>query len=117
MLFNFYSRVTTVRLGEYNVGTDPDCVERDEGDFECSNVTVVAVEEKIVHEDYNPYDQNQYHDIALLRLAQDVTYTGEFNFNYIKKALNQRTFLWQSCLDLLKLRVCNFLLNLVESFR
>lgn len=36
----------------------------------------VPIEELIPHEQYNPNDRNQYHDIALLRLKLDVEYTG-----------------------------------------
>lgn len=68
---------TTVRLGDYNIDTDPDCVESVGNIIECApSPLILNVEEKIVHEDYNPYDLNQYHDIALLRLAEEVKYTG-----------------------------------------
>lgn len=52
-------------------------MEKVEGIKKCAPpVLIVPVEEKIAHEDYNPYEVNQYHDVALLRLAQEVTYTG-----------------------------------------
>lgn len=35
----------------------------------------VPIVEKIAHEDYDPEDPNQYHDIALLRLFREVPYT------------------------------------------
>jgi hypothetical protein len=38
-------------------------------------LTDVAVVEKIVHEQYDPKSRNQHHDIALLRLSQNVKYT------------------------------------------
>lgn len=37
----------------------------------------IAIEEKIMHEKYNPSSNNQHNDIALLRMRQKVTY-GEF---------------------------------------
>ncbi|XP_050504927.1 serine protease easter [Diabrotica virgifera virgifera] len=69
-------KLVGVRLGEYNLETDTDCVQTVSGQ-KCAPPPVnVAVEEQIAHEQYKPYDQNQYHDIALLRLARNVKITG-----------------------------------------
>ena len=46
----------------------------------CNNPPVdISVEEKIVHENYEPKSRDQHNDIALLRLSKDVQYT-----NFIK---------------------------------
>lgn len=77
MLFLFQIRVS-VRLGEYDTETDEDCLENRTG-RECADPAVdVPVEERIPHEDYDPQDQNQYNDIALLRLSRDVRFTGSY---------------------------------------
>ncbi|CAG9862801.1 unnamed protein product [Phyllotreta striolata] len=70
-------KLSSVRLGEYNTETDSDCVSLQNGKQRCAPPPVnVLVEEAIAHEQYNPYDVNQYNDIALLRLAREVKYTG-----------------------------------------
>lgn len=64
-------------MGEYNTETEEDCVETGKGKQQCAPPAVdVAVEETIAHEDYNPYDTNQYHDVALLRLIRNVQFSG-----------------------------------------
>ncbi|KAG7204080.1 hypothetical protein KM043_001931 [Ampulex compressa] len=69
----------SVRLGEHNTETDPDCVQDDE-DLICADSAVwVGVEEQIAHEEYRPNSREQRYDIALLRLSRDVQFT-----NYIK---------------------------------
>lgn len=68
----------SVRLGEYDTETDRDCVNNG-FTTECSDPTVnVPVEERIAHENYNPTDTNQFHDIALLRLSRDVKFTSKY---------------------------------------
>lgn len=58
-----------MRLGESDAASDPDCVEST-----CApGVVDVAVEEKVVHEDY----QRGVNDIALLRLARPVVFSGK----------------------------------------
>lgn len=70
-------KLVSVRLGEYNTDTDLDCVTI-MGFKQCALPAVdVPVEQQIAHEDYDPFDTNQYNDIALLRLIRDVKYTGE----------------------------------------
>ncbi|XP_034250614.1 serine protease easter-like [Thrips palmi] len=59
--------LVTVRLGESDAATDPDCVESS-----CApGVVDVAVEDKVVHEDY----RRGVNDIALLRLARPVAFS------------------------------------------
>lgn len=69
----------SVRLGEYDTETDTDCVVEHNHRY-CSDPTIdIKIEEKMAHELYDPYDVNQHHDIALLRMEEEVTFT-----NYIK---------------------------------
>ncbi|XP_057664233.1 CLIP domain-containing serine protease HP8-like [Diorhabda carinulata] len=73
-------KLVGVRLGEYNLDTEEDCKLTAKGTNICAPAPInVAVEEKIAHEQYNPNDPNQYHDIALLRLSRPVTFT-----NYVR---------------------------------
>lgn len=72
-----YAFSISVRLGEYDTEKDPDCVELFGGRKDCSPPPVnIPIEELIPHEQYNPNDRNQYHDIALLRLKLPVKYSG-----------------------------------------
>uniref|UniRef100_A0A1Y1L107 CLIP domain-containing serine protease n=1 Tax=Photinus pyralis TaxID=7054 RepID=A0A1Y1L107_PHOPY len=68
-------QISNVRLGEYNTQTAKDCIPQSGYEY-CSDPPLdVAVSEVVVHEMYDPFDQNQYHDIALLRLEYDVQFT------------------------------------------
>lgn len=67
--------LSQVRLGDWDVSRSKDCYHN-----ECSNPYLdVMIEKTIVHENYSPSDKNQYNDIALLRLTEDVQVT-----DYIK---------------------------------
>lgn len=69
-------KLTSVRLGEWDTTTDTDCDDSFTNERVCNNPHVdVSVEEKIVHESYEPNSKNQHHDIALLRLSRNVQYT------------------------------------------
>lgn len=64
-----------VRLGEWDTSTDQDCEGVGE-DTDCSPDPMdVVIERKIPHPDYNPLAVEQYNDIALLRMAQRISYT------------------------------------------
>lgn len=58
-----------VRLGEWNLQTDPDC----EDDVCADRAIDVPVAENITHEGFQT--TGQANDIALLRLAHSVTFT------------------------------------------
>ncbi|XP_060648956.1 serine protease 7 [Drosophila nasuta] len=61
-------QLTTVRLGEYDISKEIDCVRN-----VCNRpVLEIGVEEVIVHPQYNADDNNRHHDIALIRLNQQV---------------------------------------------
>lgn len=63
--------LTSVRLGEWNTQTETDCQNK-----KCSNTPInVAIEKFIIHENYNPKSVNRSNDIALLRLARNVSFT------------------------------------------
>lgn len=55
-----------VRLGEWNLLTNPDCDE----DNICAPPTVdFSIQQRIVHDDFVPFAESQHFDIALLKLA------------------------------------------------
>ncbi|KAF5306620.1 hypothetical protein FQA39_LY08809 [Lamprigera yunnana] len=67
------SKVVAVRLGEYNIKREKDCVKFSTVD-ECSNpVQDVGIERRIKHPKYNR--RFGLHDIALLRLNRSIVYT------------------------------------------
>lgn len=65
--------IDSIRLGEYDITTDKDCVK----DFCLDPVVDIRVDKVIPHERYLPESLNQYHDIALIRLSQSVKF-GKF---------------------------------------
>ncbi|KAM7364380.1 serine protease 7 [Cochliomyia hominivorax] len=59
-----------IRLGEYDISSEIDCIGSD-----CNNkVLELDFEEVIPHPQYDPKNVNRYHDIALIRLAENVNY-------------------------------------------
>lgn len=63
-------KLSQVRLGEWNTSSQSDCVSGD-----CSPAPLdVPVEQILAHEGYDPTDDNQHNDIALLRLARNVPF-------------------------------------------
>jgi hypothetical protein len=68
--------LVAVRLGEWDRSSDVDCDESFVGERICNDPPVdIPIEKLIPHEQYDPTSLNQHNDIALLRLAQPVTYT------------------------------------------
>lgn len=65
-------RLTSVRLGEWDLENENDC---DEEDICSDPVRDIPIAESISHENYVPRSQGQLNDIALLRLARSVTYS------------------------------------------
>lgn len=63
--------LSSVRLGEWNKTSVRDC---ELGDCNDSPLDL-SIEDFVVHENYFPYSIDQHNDIALLRLAQEVSYT------------------------------------------
>lgn len=65
----------SVRLGEYDLSTSRDCITDDYGS-DCADPPVnVEIEEQIAHELYFDSNVNKYHDIGLLRLKDEVSFT------------------------------------------
>ncbi|XP_075145131.1 serine protease 7 [Haematobia irritans] len=63
--------LTRIRLGEYNINEEIDCISGD-----CNNKVVeVGFEQVIAHPEYDVRNNNKYHDIALIRLDQEVQYS------------------------------------------
>lgn len=62
-------------MGEYNIESDNDCDAVNVKD--CAPPPIdVKIEKKIIHPDYDPKNPHQYHDIALLKLAELVDFNG-----------------------------------------
>ncbi|XP_067638576.1 serine protease 7 [Eurosta solidaginis] len=63
--------LSTIHLGEYDISKEIDCIQQD-----CNNKVVkLGYEQVIPHPQYQPNNKNRHHDIALIRLAEDVAYT------------------------------------------
>lgn len=72
MNFRFFCR-SSVRVGEYDTSSDPDCATTG---FCAPRSVNHAISHVIVHPDYK---QGQYHhDIALLVLKTPLNYSGEY---------------------------------------
>lgn len=69
----------SIRFGEYNIETEEDCMPSriPSGQIlKCADPVVeVGVEKIIVHPDYNDKSRGKMHDIALIRLNTNVTYS------------------------------------------
>ncbi|XP_063698018.1 serine protease easter-like [Culicoides brevitarsis] len=69
-------RLVSVRLGEHDLTQNPDCegygYMRDCADYHLD----IPIEEVVVNNGYSPYDDQQYNDIALIRLAKTVKFTA-----------------------------------------
>lgn len=72
-------RLLGVRLGEWNLLTGEDCESQDGRRVCAPNSLDVAIEEVLVHENYQPLSRNQQNDIALIRLVRKIQFT-----DYIK---------------------------------
>uniref|UniRef100_W8BLL3 CLIP domain-containing serine protease n=1 Tax=Ceratitis capitata TaxID=7213 RepID=W8BLL3_CERCA len=63
--------LATIHLGEYDISKEIDCIQQD-----CNTKVVkLGYEQVIPHPQYKPNNNNRHHDIALIRLAEDVTYS------------------------------------------
>lgn len=67
-------------MGEWDTATPEDCDDSFTNEKICAPPAIdVNIVELIPHPQYDPYNNNQFNDIALLRLEVDVPYT-----DYIK---------------------------------
>lgn len=69
-------KIVGVRLGEHDLSNaGPDCE-----DDHCADPHIdMAIDKLIVHEDHNNEQRGQWDDIALIRFAQDVTFSAYIN--------------------------------------
>lgn len=66
----------SVRLGEWDIRTNPDCEVDINGKKSCAPPFIeLGIEKAISHPNYISSSSEQFYDIALLRLEQTVTYT------------------------------------------
>uniref|UniRef100_A0A1Y1K0Y6 Peptidase S1 domain-containing protein n=1 Tax=Photinus pyralis TaxID=7054 RepID=A0A1Y1K0Y6_PHOPY len=73
-VLNPWNNNLVVRLGEFNVMTDVDCLNHTSFGEECSDpVQEYSAENIIVHPDYNP--RTSHNDIGLVRLSRNVEYS------------------------------------------
>ncbi|TDG45024.1 hypothetical protein AWZ03_008585 [Drosophila navojoa] len=64
-----------VRLGEFNVKTEPDCIE-EPNYLSCADAALdIAYEHIHVHPEYKEYSSHKYNDIAIIRLKHPVSFT------------------------------------------
>ncbi|KAH8241318.1 hypothetical protein KR032_007846, partial [Drosophila birchii] len=86
--------VTSVRLGEWNTSSNPDCVTQLNGRTHCSaSYLELDVEQRTVHMGYQIGSKSHQNDIALLRMRQPVRYTTEIKPICVMSSIHQ---LWNS---------------------
>lgn len=69
--------LSNVRLGEYVISTPEDWDNTTYLYNICAPPALdFAIEQIILHENYNPMDKNKHNDIALIRLQGNVTFTN-----------------------------------------
>ncbi|XP_037729713.1 melanization protease 1 [Drosophila subpulchrella] len=69
-------QLTGARLGEWDASTNPDCTTGKNGRRDCNDPYIdCPVVERIPHPQYPGNSRDQLHDIALLRLQDEVKYT------------------------------------------
>ncbi|XP_070502642.1 serine protease easter-like [Chironomus tepperi] len=65
-----------VRLGEWDTAQEVDCDDSFKNERVCSQPPIdVNIVERIPHPQYDPYNNNQFNDIAMLRLEHPIEYT------------------------------------------
>jgi hypothetical protein len=63
-------------MGEYDITTDTDCIQELNGQLDCMDAPVDYEVEKIIpHPLYNPKNPSKHHDLALLKLKENVKYS------------------------------------------
>uniref|UniRef100_A0A182FC41 CLIP domain-containing serine protease n=1 Tax=Anopheles albimanus TaxID=7167 RepID=A0A182FC41_ANOAL len=68
------SKLIGVRLGEHDISKSIDCIVYSNGEKSCTDPPVDArIETTVVYPQYNPW--TLLHDIALIRMAQEVTFS------------------------------------------
>lgn len=65
-----------VRLGEFDITNDTDCIQELNGQLDCTDPPVdYAIEKILPHPLYNPKNPSKHHDIAILKLNDTVKYS------------------------------------------
>jgi Trypsin len=65
-----------VRLGEFDITNDTDCIQELNGQLDCTDPPVDYTIEKIIpHPLYNPNNPSKHHDLAILKLNDVVKYS------------------------------------------
>lgn len=69
------TKLVGVRLGEWNLSTNPDCDDSFINEVVCNNPHVdIGIENVIIHEKFLPQSFNQHNDIALIRMNQRIVF-------------------------------------------
>ena len=92
LIFNdtfLFNRVDFVRLGEQTFNQTKDCnVEKEKNETSCADPPVdIPVQKIFIHPRYEEVDDQKVHDIALIRLAEKINFTG-MTFDYTMLCLN-----------------------------
>lgn len=81
LILIFLNNRTSVRLGEHDLSKDPDPEDLAGQPYYADPAVNVQIERVIVHPLYDT--ETLAHDIALLKLAKDITFSGKCNkFDY-----------------------------------
>lgn len=64
-----------IRLGEFNTETERDCMKYGRRKICADPIVELGIEKIILHANYSEHSPQRYHDIALIRLDQDVKST------------------------------------------
>uniref|UniRef100_A0A1A9WB41 CLIP domain-containing serine protease n=1 Tax=Glossina brevipalpis TaxID=37001 RepID=A0A1A9WB41_9MUSC len=65
-----------VRLGEFNVRTEPDCIEEINYLNCADSVLNIEIDHIFIHPEYKENSRNKFHDIAVIRLEDEVTFSN-----------------------------------------
>lgn len=65
-----------VRLGEFDITNDTDCIQELNGQLDCTDPPVDYTIERIIpHPLYNPKNPSKHHDLAILKLNDEVKFS------------------------------------------
>ncbi|XP_046401603.1 uncharacterized protein LOC124167663 [Ischnura elegans] len=71
----FRVKLVSLRLGEQNIDTDPDCISKSGKKLCGEPVQVFKIAKVIRHPQYQPSSRDRHHDIALIRLDREAQIT------------------------------------------
>jgi V8-like Glu-specific endopeptidase len=65
-----------VRLGEFDLTSEKDCIQENNGQLDCADTPIdIPIEKIIPHPLYNPNNPSKHHDIAILKLKEKVQFS------------------------------------------